>query len=114
MKKVILTLSLFLLMLPAMAQVERPRLVVGLVVDQMRWDYLYYYYNDYSEGGLKRLLSEGYSYENTQINYSPAVWRWDTPAYTPVPCRLSTALQATGSGRTASRNTAAPTPRCRA
>ena len=73
MKKAILTLSMFLLMLPMCAQVERPRLVVGLVVDQMRWDYLYYYYNDYSEGGLKRLLSEGYSYENTQINYSPAV-----------------------------------------
>lgn len=73
MRKVILTLSLFLLMLPVCAQVERPRLVVGLVVDQMRWDYLYYYYNDYSENGLRRLLSEGYSYENTQINYSPAV-----------------------------------------
>ena len=28
-----------------MAQIERPKLVVGVVVDQMRWDYLYYYYN---------------------------------------------------------------------
>lgn len=43
------------------AQVQRPKLVVGLVVDQMRWDYLYYYYDKYGEGGLKRLLNEGYS-----------------------------------------------------
>ena len=34
------------------AQVQRPKLVVGLVVDQMRWDYLYYYYDKYGEGGL--------------------------------------------------------------
>lgn len=59
--------------LPMAAQVARPRLVVGLVIDQMRWDYLYYYYNEYGEEGLKRLLNGGFSYENCQINYSPAV-----------------------------------------
>ena len=55
------------------AQLERPRLVVGLVVDQMRWDYLYYYYNDYGSGGIKRLLKEGFSCENTMIPYVPTV-----------------------------------------
>ena len=50
------------------AQIQRPKLVVGLMVDQMRWDYLYYYYNDFGEGGLRRLVDEGYSYENTMIN----------------------------------------------
>lgn len=55
------------------AQVERPKLVVGLVVDQMRWDYLYYYYDKFGDGGLKRLLDEGYSFENTLINYLPTV-----------------------------------------
>lgn len=74
MKKTLLSILLFLVaVIPSTAQVERPRLVVGLVVDQMRWDYLYYYYNDYGADGLKRLLDEGFSYENTQINYSPAV-----------------------------------------
>lgn len=73
MKKVLLSITLLFLMLPIAAQVERPRLVVGIVVDQMRWDYLYYYYNDYSNDGLRRLLNEGFSLENTQINYSPAV-----------------------------------------
>jgi len=53
--------------------IERPKLVVGLVIDQMRWDYLYRYYNRYSEGGFKRLLQQGYSFENTFIPYTPAV-----------------------------------------
>lgn len=55
------------------AQLERPKLVVGIVVDQMRWDYLYRYYNKYETGGFKRLLSEGFSCENTMINYIPSV-----------------------------------------
>ncbi len=55
------------------AQVARPRLVVGLVVDQMRWDYLYRYLPRYGEGGFKRLLTEGYSFENTRIPYVPSV-----------------------------------------
>ena len=72
MKK-FLTLILLFMAICVQAQVARPKLVVGLVVDQMRWDYLYYYYNEYGEGGLKRLLSEGYSCENCQINYAPAI-----------------------------------------
>jgi hypothetical protein len=51
---------------------ERPKLVVGLVVDQMRWDFLYRYSEKYGQGGFKRLLREGYSCENTHINYSPS------------------------------------------
>lgn len=52
---------------------ERPRLVVGIVVDQMRWDYLYRYYNLYGDGGFKRMMNEGYNCENTMINYVPTV-----------------------------------------
>ncbi len=52
---------------------DRPKVVVGIVVDQMRWDYLYRYYNKYSEGGFKRLLNHGFSYENTMLPYTPAV-----------------------------------------
>ena len=47
--------------------VLRPKLVVGIVVDQMRWDYLYRYQKRYGEGGFKRLLNEGFSCENTRI-----------------------------------------------
>lgn len=53
------------------AEVARPKLVVGLVVDQMRWDYLYRYYNRYTSGGFKRLINEGFSVENTFIPYTP-------------------------------------------
>ena len=54
-------------------RIDRPKLVVGIVVDQMRWDYLYYYFEDYGPDGIKRLLNEGYSCENTMINYVPTV-----------------------------------------
>ena len=53
------------------ATVDRPKLVIGLVVDQMRWDYLYRYYYRYSNGGFKRLINEGFSAENTFIPYTP-------------------------------------------
>ena len=54
-------------------QVNRPKLVVGIMVDQMRWDYLYRYYDRYTDGGFKRLLNEGFSCENTYINYVPTI-----------------------------------------
>jgi len=58
---------------PAAAQEkERPKLVVGIVVDQMRWDYLYRYYDRYGEGGFKRMLKEGFSCENTYISHLPS------------------------------------------
>lgn len=57
----------------AEAQIERPKLVVGIVVDQMRWDYLYRYDARYGEGGFHRLLREGHSCENTRIPYIPAI-----------------------------------------
>lgn len=49
----------------------RPKLVVGIVVDQMRYDYLYRYQADYGPGGFRRLLREGFSCENTHFNYVP-------------------------------------------
>lgn len=53
--------------------VARPKLVVGMVVDQMRWDYLYRYYDRYTSNGFKRLLHDGFSCENTLINYTPTI-----------------------------------------
>lgn len=52
---------------------ERPKLVVGIVVDQMRWDYLSRYYDKFGEDGFRRLLDKGYSFDNCQINYLPTV-----------------------------------------
>lgn len=53
--------------------IDRPKLVIGIVIDQMRWDYLYRFYNKYSEGGFKRLINKGFSFENTMIPYTPTV-----------------------------------------
>lgn len=56
------------------ADAQRPKLVVGLVVDQMRWDYLYRYNERYAaNGGFKRLLGGGFSCENTFIPFTPTV-----------------------------------------
>jgi len=55
------------------ASAERPKLVVGIAVDQMRWDYLYRYNDLYGDGGFKRLMREGFNCENTMINYVPSV-----------------------------------------
>lgn len=52
----------------------RPKLVVGIVVDQMRWDYLYRYHNRYkANGGFRRLMDKGFSCENTFIPYAPTI-----------------------------------------
>jgi predicted AlkP superfamily pyrophosphatase or phosphodiesterase len=57
----------------ATAAPVRPKLVVGFVVDQMRWDFLYRYADRYGSTGFKRLLKEGMSCENTFIPYAPTV-----------------------------------------
>ncbi|MGB5403092.1 alkaline phosphatase PafA [Robiginitalea sp.] len=52
---------------------DPPKLVVGIIVDQMRFDFLEKYQEHFGEGGFKRLMREGYSYENTHYNYVPTV-----------------------------------------
>lgn len=56
---------------PTQGPKGKPKLVVGLVVDQMRWDYLYRYSALYGEGGFKRMLKEGFSSENNFIPFVP-------------------------------------------
>ena len=73
MKRKFLILMLLACTFLGHAQVNRPKLVVGIVVDQMRWDYLYFYNKEYVSDGFKRLLSEGYSCQNTMVPYIPTV-----------------------------------------
>lgn len=58
---------------PVSTALPRPKLVVGIVVDQMRWDYLYRFYDRYTANGFKRMLREGFTCENTRIDYMPTV-----------------------------------------
>lgn len=72
----LLFVCLLLLQQPAFSQTQklaRPKLVVGLMIDQMRWDFLYRYYDRYGNGGFKRILNEGFSNENTFIPYAQTV-----------------------------------------
>ncbi|MEZ4722318.1 MAG: alkaline phosphatase PafA [Flavobacteriales bacterium] len=50
---------------------DHPKLIVGIVVDQMRTDYIYRYWNKFEDGGFKRLVNEGYFCRNTHYNYIP-------------------------------------------
>src|ERR1035437_9641055 len=50
---------------------SQPKLVVGIVVDQMRYDYIDRYWNKFGNDGFKRLVNEGYNCKNTNYNYVP-------------------------------------------
>ncbi|MDA9563669.1 alkaline phosphatase family protein [Flavobacteriales bacterium] len=50
---------------------QKPKLVVGIVVDQMRYDYLNKYWNKFDDGGFKRLVNDGYNCKNMHYNYVP-------------------------------------------
>jgi predicted AlkP superfamily pyrophosphatase or phosphodiesterase len=53
---------------------KAPKLVVGIVIDQMRWDYLTRFAPIFkATGGFKRMMQEGFSCDNTQIGYTPSV-----------------------------------------
>jgi hypothetical protein len=52
---------------------DRPKLVVGIIVDQMRQEYLYRFYDKFGEGGFKRLMTNGFMLKNAHYNYAPTV-----------------------------------------
>lgn len=90
MKKLLLLLTICFLSIQINAQkITQPKLVVGIVVDQMRYDFLYRYWNKYGDGGFKYLLKKGRSFENLHYNYVPtytgpghaAIYTGTSPAY---------------------------------
>ncbi|MCC8360875.1 alkaline phosphatase PafA [Salinimicrobium sediminilitoris] len=48
-----------------------PKLVVGVVVDQMRYDYITRFWTHYGDEGFKKLVSEGFNLRNNHFNYVP-------------------------------------------
>lgn len=70
-------------------QNSNPKLIVGIVVDQMRYDYLTRFYDKYGDGGFKRLMSEGFNCKNNHFNYVPtstgpghaSIYTGTTPKY---------------------------------
>ncbi|WP_344711775.1 MULTISPECIES: alkaline phosphatase PafA [Winogradskyella] len=50
---------------------SRPKLVVGIVVDQMRYDYLTRFESKFGDGGFNRMINEGFNCKNNHFNYIP-------------------------------------------
>ncbi|MCM5664391.1 alkaline phosphatase PafA [Galbibacter mesophilus] len=78
MKNIFLVGAFFFANLALLAQQKkeekpftRPKLVVGIVVDQMRYDYLTRFWDQYGEGGFKRMVNEGFNCKNNHFNYIP-------------------------------------------
>ena len=79
MKKVIFLLIASICYLSLSAQVEKtgtkkttkPKLVVGIVIDQMRYDYIYRFWDKFGNEGFKKLVNEGFFCKNTNFNYVP-------------------------------------------
>lgn len=90
MRKII---CLLLLCFPATSFAQshpsRPALVVGIVVDQMRPDYIDRFWDKFGNTGFKRLVKEGFNCKNTQYNYAPthtgpghaSIYTGTTPAH---------------------------------
>lgn len=68
MKKLIVGFLVFSTFLNAQ---EKPKLVVGIVVDQMKMEYLYRFANDFSDNGFKKLMDKGFTFHNMHYNYMP-------------------------------------------
>ena len=62
---------IFLFVVSNLTAQQRPKLVVGIVVDQMKMEYLYRFQNDFSDNGFKRLMNDGYTFYNMHYNYMP-------------------------------------------
>lgn len=79
MKKILLTTIAFLISFYSFAQKKsqkypaQPKLIVGITIDQMRYDYLYRYASKYGKGGFLRLRDQGFNHKNHQYHYALTV-----------------------------------------
>lgn len=71
MKKLIALVTFSLVTAFGLKAQERPKLVVGIVVDQMKMEYLYRFSDDFSANGFKRLMNNGFVFQNMHYNYMP-------------------------------------------
>lgn len=73
MKKMLLTLAIIgSSALLTFAQKDKPKVVIGIVIDQMRADYLTVFDKHYRRGGFNKLKKRGAWFKNCYINYLPA------------------------------------------
>ena len=70
MKKLLTSLIAVFAISHIQAQQELPKLVVYITVDQLRGDYIDYFYNTFGERGFKRLLNQGVVYNNVRFEFT--------------------------------------------
>ena len=88
-KLILLFLLTFPFLLHAQSSDMRPVLVVGVVVDQMRPDFITKYWSKLGNNGFKKLWNDGFNCKNTQYNYAPthtgpghaSIYTGTTPSY---------------------------------
>jgi predicted AlkP superfamily pyrophosphatase or phosphodiesterase len=71
MKKIIYGLIFLISQLNSQTDKNQPKLIVGIVIDQLRYDLLTRFEHNYSDGGFKRLMHKGFFAENMHYNYAP-------------------------------------------
>ena len=93
MKKILFTCIAFglsfLTQIQGQTNTDKPKLVVGIVVDQMRYEYLTRFENRFGEGGFLRMVNKGFNCKNNRFNYVPtftgpghaSVYTGTTPKY---------------------------------
>lgn len=70
MRKILTSLIAVLVISNIQAQQpSAPKLVVCITVDQLRGDYLEYFYQTFGEKGFRRLLSQGVVYDNVRFEF---------------------------------------------
>ena len=73
-KLYLLTGVLLFLTISVESQINKPpKLFVGIVIDQMREDFLMRFYDQFSEEGFKRLVNNGALCRDVQYNYTPTI-----------------------------------------
>ena len=48
---------------------EKPKIIVGIVVSQMRYDYIQRFWDKLDDNGIKLLVNRGTSCKNARFNY---------------------------------------------
>lgn len=89
MKRIILINIFTFLAFFTYSQQKHPKLIVGIIVDQMRDEYIDRFYNDFGNEGFKRIINEGFRMKNFHFNYMPtytapghaSVYTGTTPRY---------------------------------
>ena len=72
--RIVLCLVLMVIGYPLLVGAQStPKLVVGITIDQMRWDFLLRYkHRFHTLGGFNKVIQEGFSCHSTFINYVPS------------------------------------------